>query len=134
MTRKTITAALAAIMIGTASFAAPAFAGGQVSINLAPADAEQEQAMRMGLGMYALEGILYANVDVSGTYRFSVVSVGGSGNTNIRQGGAFTAASGDEATLGRVMLGGSGAAYEATLEITTFGETVACTERVGART
>ena len=126
-----LTAALAPALIG-AGIVGAAYGAGEQGIAPGPAHCDIEVTEKGG--MYALEGILYANVDVSGTYRFSVVSVGGSGNTNIRQGGAFTAASGDEATLGRVMLGGSGAAYEATLEITTFGETVACTERVGART
>jgi len=53
MTRKTtLKAALVAVMIGTV--ASPALAGGQISISIAPGSAESEQAMRLGLGIYAL--------------------------------------------------------------------------------
>lgn len=52
MNRKMMIAALATAMLGTA--APSAFAGGSVSVSLQPTTAEQEQAMRMGLGFYAL--------------------------------------------------------------------------------
>ena len=53
MTRTTaLKAAIVATMIGTV--ASPAFAGGQISISVAPGSADQEQAMRLGLGIYAL--------------------------------------------------------------------------------
>ncbi len=45
-------AAIVATMIGTV--ASPAFAGGQISISVAPGSADQEQVMRLGLGIYAL--------------------------------------------------------------------------------
>ena len=81
--------------------------------------------------MISLEGVLVSDSAVTGSYRFQVASVGGSGNTNIRQGGGFSADAGDEVTLGRVMVGGSGAAYDASIEVTLGGETFKCSERVG---
>lgn len=51
---KTVTAALLATTIGLTALSAPAYAGGQISIGLTPQDAEQEKAMKLGLGFYAL--------------------------------------------------------------------------------
>lgn len=83
MTRKTLTAALAAAMIGTASLAAPAMAG-QVSINLTPADAEQEKAMRFGLGMYALvNGIKNGGIKQNGSGNAAGLAQNGSGNLGV---------------------------------------------------
>lgn len=53
MTR-TFKATVAAIVIGSAAIASPAFAGGQISISVAPGSAKSEKAMRLGLGVYAL--------------------------------------------------------------------------------
>ena len=83
MTRKTLTAALAAAMIGTASLTVPATAG-QISINLTPADAEQEKAMRMGLGMYALfNGIKNGGITQHGTGNAAGLMQNGSGNLGV---------------------------------------------------
>jgi hypothetical protein len=55
MTRsKTIIAAALAAAIGTAGFAAPASAGGSISINVAPKNAKEEQAMKAGLAIYGI--------------------------------------------------------------------------------
>jgi hypothetical protein len=81
-------------------------------------------------GMTSLEGVVEADEAIDGDYRFQVVSSGGSNNTNIRQGGAFSAGPDDEVTLGRVMLGGNGS-YEANLTLEADGETVECSEEVG---
>ena len=51
---KTIKAAFLAAVLGITSFAAPAYAGGQFSFNIAPRDAEQAQLMQLGLGIYSL--------------------------------------------------------------------------------
>ncbi|MBO6719963.1 MAG: curlin [Rhizobiaceae bacterium] len=84
MTRKTLTAALAAAMIGTASLTVPATAGGQISINLAPANAEQEQAMRVGLGMYALfHGIQNGGITQNGSGNAAGLMQNGSGNLGV---------------------------------------------------
>jgi hypothetical protein len=82
-------------------------------------------------GMIALAGVVHADVEVSGSYRFRVASAGGAGGSNIQQGGNFTAGPDGAVTLGNVMLGGQGAVYDATLEIISGGKTVECAERVG---
>jgi CsgH protein len=82
-------------------------------------------------GMVSLEGVVLADVEVSGSYRFRVASAGGAGGSNIQQGGDFTAGPGGAVTLGEVMLGGQGAVYDATLEINSGGASVKCAERVG---
>ena len=81
-------------------------------------------------GMIALEGMVYADAAISGSYKFRVVSAGGGGRSNIQQGGAFTAGPGGAVSLGRVMLGGAGASYDASLSITSNGATIECAERV----
>ena len=81
-------------------------------------------------GMISLEGIVFADTAVSGSYAFHVVSSGGGGSSNIRQGGAFAAGPDGAVTLGRVMLGGSGA-YDASLTLDANGETIECAERIG---
>ncbi|MBZ0228738.1 MAG: hypothetical protein K8F58_09860 [Bauldia sp.] len=82
-------------------------------------------------GMIALEGVVHADATVSGSYRFRVQSAGYSGNSNIQQGGDFTAGPDGPVTLGQVMLGASGAVYDASLTVTSNGMTVDCAERVG---
>jgi hypothetical protein len=82
-------------------------------------------------GAIMLQGVIHADVPVSGSYRFKVASAGSAGNTNMSQGGYFTAAPGEAAMLGKIMLGNAGAIYDATLEIESDGMTVECEERVG---
>ncbi|MEO3385475.1 curlin [Mesorhizobium sp. CAU 1741] len=54
MTRKPLAAALTAIILATSALAAPAQAGGSLSINLQPTNADQERAMRAGLAIYSI--------------------------------------------------------------------------------
>ena len=82
-------------------------------------------------GMISLQGVIHSDVPISGSYRFKVASTGGAGNTNMSQGGAFTAAPGEAVMLGKIMLGNAGAIYDATLEIETDRMAVECEERVG---
>lgn len=82
-------------------------------------------------GMTTLEGVLRADKAVSGSYRFRVKSSGTSGNSDIDQGGEFTAAPGSRETLGSVMLGSRGARYDASLAVTVNGKTIECSDRVG---
>lgn len=82
-------------------------------------------------GMIVLQGIVHADTAINGLYRLKVQSAGGSGNSNISQGGAFAAGPGQPAVLGKVMLGSHGAIYDASLEISANGVTIACDERVG---
>lgn len=82
-------------------------------------------------GMIVLQGVVHADADTSGTYRFKVKSTGSGGNSDISQGGSFTAGPDRPAMLGRVMLGGGGAIYDASLDVTSAGATVSCSEQVG---
>ncbi|MBB3612439.1 curli-like amyloid fiber formation chaperone CsgH [Rhizobium sp. BK602] len=82
-------------------------------------------------GMVALEALAHADKRVSGTYSFHIESAGGGGGSNIDQSGAFDAAPGRAAMLGSVSLGAKGAVYDATLDITTGGKSISCSQRVG---
>ena len=82
-------------------------------------------------GQTTIKGVFYSDSEFNGTYRFKVASSQRSGNSNISQGGNFSARSGDIVTLGQVMLGGSGAIYSASLEITTGKAGIVCQKRIG---
>lgn len=79
----------------------------------------------------ALEGLVYAEKDFQGTYRFTVRSVGGAGSTDITQGGGFVVDAQDVAVLGTMNLGGAGAVYDARLEIEIDGAVFGCESRIG---
>ncbi len=79
-------------------------------------------------GMTAIEGVARSNAALTGNYRLRVSGPG----TNISQGGPFDAAAGRPATLGSVMLGGSGGSYDVRLEVEAGGTTVSCSERIGS--
>lgn len=80
----------------------------------------------------ALEGLVYAEENLQGTYRFTVKSAGGAGSTNIAQGGGFVVNAQDSAVLGQMNLGGSGVTYDAWLEIEIDGTVFDCRSRIGA--
>lgn len=84
-------------------------------------------------GMISLEAVVRSDVAAFGSYRFRVAGAGGGGGTNIQQGGAFSAGPAGPVTVGRVMVGNTGGAYDATLEISADGEMATCSERVGGR-
>lgn len=78
-------------------------------------------------GMMVLQGVVHTDTALSGSYRFRVTGAA----ANISQGGAFTAAPGQPATLGNVMLGNNGTPYDISLEVNADGVTILCDERVG---
>lgn len=82
-------------------------------------------------GMITLAGIVHADSRIDGSYSFRVAGGGSGGRTDISQGGEFTAGPGQAETLGQVMLGGSGAVFDASLDVTAGGRTWRCSERVG---
>lgn len=83
--------------------------------------------------MIVLQGMVHADSDVSGTYRFEVESRGNGGNSDISQGGSFTAGPDHPATLGRVMVAAAGAIYDVSLDVTSGGAKVSCSEQVGGK-
>ncbi len=80
-------------------------------------------------GGFALEAVYRAETTTSGTYTFSVQSVGGSSRTSINQGGGFNARSGEVLTLGRTNVAGA-AAYDVTLSIDAGGKAIECGGRI----
>lgn len=82
---KTALATILAATIGLAGLTAPAQAAGQVSINFAPTTADQAQAVRLGLGMYALfQGIEGGGgITQNGINNMAGVLQNGSGNFGV---------------------------------------------------
>lgn len=122
--RKLVTAALVpgAVALGVMGPGATgADAGGPVRCDI--------QVSGRGGGV-TLEGVVYAKTAVEGSYRLRVTQSGGSGSSNINQGGDFNAGPGGAVSLGTVTLGGSGA-YVARLEVSWGGGHTVCSERVG---
>lgn len=83
-------------------------------------------------GMTTLQGVVHADQPISGSYVFRVETVGGSGSSNIRQGGGFSASPGEPEKLGSVMLSSAGSVFEATLELDTSNGRLECSKRTGA--
>lgn len=84
-----------------------------------------------GGGMVKLDALVHADKAVSGSYTFRIEKTGGGGSSTINQGGDFDAKAGQTATLSTVSLGGKGAQYKATLDVTIGGKTVSCTKQTG---
>ena len=82
--------------------------------------------------MIHLSGLMHADREVSGTYRFKVESAGHGGNTDISQGSGFHAGPNGPTTLGMVMLSGGGI-YDVSLDVDADGERYSCQERLGGR-
>lgn len=116
------------LLLGLGAAAIVAGAVQAVSASTDPALTCEIRETAMG-AMVALEPVVRSDGAVGGQYTFKVTSAGGAGNSNIRQGGGFSADG--ETTLGRVMLGNTGRAYEARLALTAGGRTVECAERIG---
>lgn len=85
----------------------------------------------MANGMMTVQSDVHADFDTQGTYRFTLTSVSHAGSTNLSQGGNFSAGPEKSATLGKMILGGNGTQYDASLEISANGETITCNERLG---
>jgi hypothetical protein len=105
-----------------------------VSMNISQADTTGplrcEIQAASASGMIALQGIVFADVSVTGSYLFRVVSAGGGGSSNIQQGGAFSAGPHGPVTVGQISLGGSQAAYDAILTVSANGKTIECAGRI----
>ena len=86
MTRKlTLTAAAAlAITFGAALPAAPAYAGGSISISVAPNSPDEARAMRLGLGMYAIaKGFKNGGISQNGFGNVAGLAQNGGGNFGV---------------------------------------------------
>lgn len=74
-----------------------------------------------------IQGLAHAAEAANGSYNFTVSGEG----TNIRQGGAFSAAPNETLTLNTVNLGGNAKGYDVQLNITANGKTTQCAEWIG---
>lgn len=110
--------ALAAI--GTAAYAQSAVGLAQMT---EPVPCEVV-ATETGNGMN-LEAIYNAQGPASGTYSFSVKTIGSTGSTNVKQGGAFSAHQAGPVSLGRVSVGDA-PSYDISLEVEVNGRTLQC--------
>lgn len=89
-----------------------------------------EIAVEQQAGRITLEGFVDAASNVSGSYELLVSQSGGGGNSNIKQGGEFSAGAGSRTPLGTVVLGGDGGTYTAKLKIKWNGKSAECRENV----
>ena len=124
MTAKTNSAFLrmSAMLVGAGMLAASA---GSVVASSSSGPVRCEIVASKANGMTRLLGVAHAGSALSGSYLFRV---SGSG-ANISQGGGFDARAGEAATLGSVMLGGSGS-YNVSLEVKANGASVSCAQRI----
>ncbi len=88
MTRKLrarITQIIAAAAIATASFSAPAIAGGSISFTIAPKNQDEAQAMRAGLAIYSLIKAVKGNgaINQHGFNNVAGIAQNGGGNFGV---------------------------------------------------
>lgn len=84
--KATVTALALTTGLTTAAMlpAAPAEAGGSLSISIAPGSSEAAEAMRLGLGIYALtQGARNGHISQNGTGNSAGVAQAGGGNVGI---------------------------------------------------
>jgi hypothetical protein len=116
--------AAATLLIGAA--AAVAMAGPSPDPNRCEISAEKHGAGVSIIGLY------FAAKALDGEYTFRVRGSGRSGSTDISQGGDFSVDPRQPAEVGRVVMGGAGATYDATLVLRVAGKTWRCERRIGA--
>jgi hypothetical protein len=78
-----------------------------------------------------LQGIVFANAEVHGSYELHVIRSGDGGNSNISQAGDFDAKPDAPTPLGIIQLGGDPGKYRARLKVTWNGDAVECEKTVG---
>jgi len=77
-------------------------------------------------GGVRLEAVATAGISIAGDYDFVIARSGPGGSSDIRQGGTFDIAAGEEAVLGEATLGGDAGAVEASLTLTPAGNRPEC--------
>lgn len=116
-------------MSGLFALAALGTAGYAHSTDMAIAPVPCEVIATEQGNMTTLEAIFNAEGPASGSYRFSVRTVGGAGNTNINQGGGFSTPEAGPVSLGRVTVG-KAPGYDIDLTVETGGRTYDCLDPV----
>jgi hypothetical protein len=74
-----------------------------------------------------IEGVVHAEVELSGHYELKVAGKNSAGRSNTIQGGSFRASPEAPATIGRVTVGGEGTTFDVSLTVTANGMTAGCT-------
>jgi hypothetical protein len=82
-------------------------------------------------GMLLIQGSVLSPVALAGSYQFSVQSSGGGGNSNVSQGGSFTAAANQQTALGQVMIN-AGSNYKVVLDVTANGQKLDCDQELAS--
>lgn len=82
-------------------------------------------------GTLRIHGVVHAEYALQGVYELEVRTVGGSGNSSIRQSGEFRASPGRPEYLGQVQFGGTGANYEAKLIVRFDEGELICDKQIG---
>lgn len=89
-----------------------------------------ELEVKQRAGGVELQGVVFANAKVEGSYQLQIRKTGGGGSSDINQGGEFNAGPGLPARLGIVSLGGDDGSYSARLTVRWNGEVIEC-QRTG---
>ena len=80
-----------------------------------------------------LEGLVFADAPLKGTYRFRISQRGAGGSSQINQGGEFEATPNEPASLGTVSIGSGPNSFSATLTVTWEGGVIDCRAGTGKR-
>jgi hypothetical protein len=80
-----------------------------------------------------LEGLVFADAPLSGSYQFRIAQNGAGGSSRINQGGEFEAVPGLPESLGTVSLASGPGSFTATLTVSWAGGTVDCSAGTGKR-
>ncbi len=122
---------IAAAGLIAAGLAAAGATTGAVDVQAANHDPVRCEIVAERTGsMVRLAGLMHADREISGEYRFDIRGGGTGGNTNIRQGSTFHAGPSGPTTLGMAMLS-AGGSYQVDLDVTANGRTYSCAERIG---
>ncbi|UYO00677.1 MAG: hypothetical protein KIT02_05545 [Devosia sp.] len=125
---------LTSLRLGLAGLAVVGAAGMAIGASSAPvSDLACGVSTVTKNGMMAIEGVVQSPEPLAGEYRFSLKSSSAGGNTNIRQGGAFTLPANDVVTLGRVMVN-AGSNLDIDFTVTTDGQTIDCSQQLVTHT
>lgn len=82
-------------------------------------------------GMIALQAAFKSDVAVNGSYQLRIVTSGPGGNSNVSQGGGFSAAANDVVTLGQVSVN-SGSTYQVDFKVNANGVDLDCSQEIAS--
>ncbi len=129
-----IASSFATIAVLSASVAIPTLGTNQAKAASTSDGIRCELKVGKRSGMTTLEGIVAAPTAISGSYRISVTSAGGSGSgSDVDQSGAFSAKAGQSVSLGMVSMGGSSGKYTADLTVTWNSGSTHCVEHLDGK-